>query len=122
MLVFISVAAGLVARTRAGRGIMRWSENSFLGGLPQYRLVKSMAEGLAQIESADDVKPALVSIEEGWQIGYLLESLENGWVAVFLPQAPLAITMVEAMSIVKRIGVGSAKVLRGIDLSLPKGV
>ena len=117
---------------------MRWSENSFLGGLPQYRLVKSVAEGLAQIENAEDVKPALVSIEEGWQIGYLLEPLENGWVAVFLPQAPtpmsgnvmylpaqrvrpLAITMVESMSIIKHMGIGSAKALRTTNLALPKG-
>lgn len=51
MLILISVAAGLLARTTAGRNLMRWSENSFLGGLPQYRLVKSVAEGLAQIEN-----------------------------------------------------------------------
>jgi hypothetical protein len=67
---------------------MRWSENSLLGGLPQYQLVKSVAEGLAHVESAESVNPALVSIEGGWQIGYLLEPLENGWVTVFLPQAP----------------------------------
>lgn len=138
MLVFISIAAGLVARTATGRTIMRWSEHSFLGGLPQYRLMKSVAEGLAQIEDAEDVKPVLVSIEEGWQIGYLLEPLENGWVAVFLPQAPtpmsgnvmylpaervrpLAITMAEAMSIIKRMGVGSAKALHNTNLVLPKG-
>jgi hypothetical protein len=67
---------------------MRWSENSLLGSLPQYQLVKSVAEGLAHVESAESVNPALVSIEGGWQIGYLLEPLENGWVTVFLPQAP----------------------------------
>jgi uncharacterized membrane protein len=69
MLILISVAAGLLARTTAGRNLMRWSENSFLGGLPQYRLVKSVAEGLAQIENAEDLKPALVNIEDAWQIG-----------------------------------------------------
>lgn len=139
MLVLISVAAGLIARTAAGRNLMRWTENSFLGGLPQHRLVKSVAEGLAQIEDSEDLKPALVNIEDGWQIGYLLESLQNGWVAVFLPQAPtpmsgnvmylpaervrpLPITMVEAMSVVKRMGIGSAKTLRTADLTLPKGV
>ena len=95
-----------------------------------------MAEGLAHIESASGLKPALVSIEDGWQIGYLLEKLENDWVAVFLPQAPtpmsgnimyfpinrvrtLDITMVQAMSIVKAIGVGSGAALRGVDLKLP---
>ena len=130
--------AGLFARTHPGKRIMRWSENSLLGGLPQYRLVKSMAEGLAQVESADGVNPALVNVEGGWQIGYLLEPLENGWVTVFVPQAPtplsgnvmylpadrvrsLDITMIQAMSVVKRMGVGSAQALRGTDLTLPAG-
>src|SRR5262245_11023856 len=137
-LILISVVAGLVARTRPGRNAMRWAETSVLGGLPQYQLVKTMAEGLAQVESAEAVNPALVSIEGGWQIGYLLEPLENRWVAVFLPQAPtpmsgnvmylpaervrpLEISMVQAMAIVKHMGVGSAKALRGTDLTLPAG-
>jgi uncharacterized membrane protein len=136
VLVIFSFLAGLVARTNTGKRIMRQFENSILGNLPQYQLVKSMAEGLAKVESAEGVKPTLVSIEGGWQIGYMLEELENGWVAVFLPQAPtpmsgnvmylpadrvrpLDITMVQAMAIVKRMGVGSGDVLRGTDLSLP---
>jgi uncharacterized membrane protein len=137
ILIIISIAAGLIARTMAGRNIMRWSENSFLGGLPQYRLVKSVAEGLAQIENSQDLKPALVNIEDAWQIGYVLEQLQNNWIAVFLPQAPtpmsgnimylpgervrpLPVTMVEAMSIVKRMGIGSSKALHSVDLALPK--
>ncbi len=135
-LVFLAFAAGVVARTAFGGRISRWSENSLLGRLPHYQLIKSMAEGLAHIESASGLKPVLVSIEDGWQIGYLLEKLENDWVAVFLPQAPtpmsgnimyfptnrvrtLDITMVQAMSIVKAIGVGSSVALRGVDLKLP---
>jgi uncharacterized membrane protein len=139
ILVFISLAAGLIARTRFGRDIMRWTENSFLGGLPQYRLVKSVAEGFAQIENAENLKPVLVNIEEGWQIGYLLESLQTGWVVVFVPQAPtpmsgnvmylpegrvrpLAISMVETMSLVKHMGIGSSRALATADLALPRAV
>jgi uncharacterized membrane protein len=98
-----------------------------------------MAEGLAQIENGQGIKPALVSVEDGWQIAYLLETLDKGWVAVFLPQAPtpmsgnvmyfpservrpLDITMVQATSIVKRIGVGSREALRVVDLTLPQNV
>jgi uncharacterized membrane protein len=88
VLILLSLVAGLVARTNAGRRVMRWSEDSLLGGLPQYQVVKSMTEGLAQVESAESVQPALVSIEGGWQIGYLLEPLEKGWITVFVPQAP----------------------------------
>jgi uncharacterized membrane protein len=136
VLVLISFAAGIVARTAAGRRLTRWSENSFLGRLPHYRVIKSMAEGLAHIENASGLKPVLVNIEDAWQIGYLLEQLEKDWVVVFLPQAPtpmsgnvmympanrvrsLEITMVQAMSIVKAIGVGSSAALRGVDLELP---
>jgi uncharacterized membrane protein len=137
VLIVVSFAAGIVARTDLGGRISRWFENSLLGGLPQYQLLKSMAEGLAHVESTS-LTPALVSIEDGWQLGYLLETLENGWVAVFLPQAPtpmsgnvmyfpaervrpLGITMIQAMTLVKRLGVGSAEALRGADLRLPRG-
>ncbi|MFZ0399448.1 MAG: DUF502 domain-containing protein [Methyloceanibacter sp.] len=138
VLILVSLVAGLVARTNAGRRITRWFEDSLLGGLPQYQMVKSMAEGLAHVESAEGVDPALVSIEGGWQIGYLLEPLDNGWVTVFLPQAPtpmsgnvmylpadrvrpLGITIGQAMALVKHIGVGSAEALGSTDLRLPAG-
>lgn len=136
VLVLVSFVGGIAARTAAGRRVARWSESSFLGRFPHYQVIKSMAEGLAHIENASGLKPALVNIEDAWQIGYLLEQLENDWVAVFLPQAPspmsgnvmympadrvrpLDITMVQAMSIVKAIGVGSSAALRGVDLTLP---
>ena len=138
VLVVVSFAAGLAARTYSGERMTRWFEGSLLGRLPQYQMVKSMAEGLTRLENATGIKPALISIEGGWQMGYLLEPLENGWLSVFLPQAPtpmsgnvmyfpadrvkpLNITMVEAMSIIKRIGVGSGDALRGADLKQPPG-
>jgi len=138
VLVIISFLAGLVSRTKPGRRVTGWFEESFLGGLPQYQLVKSMAEGLAKVEGAQGLQPVLVSIEEGWQIGYLLERMENEWVAVFLPQSPtpmsgnvmyfsadrirsLEMTIVQAMSLVKRMGIGSSDALRGVDLSSPAG-
>jgi hypothetical protein len=34
---------------------------------------------------------------------------------------PLRITMIQAMAIVKRIGVGSGETLHGTDLTLPEG-
>jgi uncharacterized membrane protein len=139
VLILVSFAAGLIARTGTGRRLSRRFENSILGGMPQYQLAKSMAEGLARVEAGNGLKPVLVSVEEGWQIGYLLEPVGNGWVAVFLPQAPtpmagnvmyfptervrpLDISMVQAMALVKHIGVGSGEALRGADLRLPQAV
>ncbi len=138
VLFLVSLGAGLFARTRSGKRVMAWFENSLVGGLPQYQLVKSMAEGMAQVENAKGVTPALIYIEDAWQLGYVLDGLGKGWVGAFLPQAPtpmsgnilyvpvervrpLEISMVQAMSIVKRLGVGSAEALRGVDLTPPTG-
>jgi hypothetical protein len=61
-LVFISVAAGFSHAALPWDAIScAGSEHSFLGGLPQYRLVR----GLAQIENVEDLKPVLVNVEEG---------------------------------------------------------
>jgi uncharacterized membrane protein len=139
ILLLVSFLAGLAARTRAGRSVSRWFEESLLGSLPQYRMVKSMAEGLTQVESGEGFRPVLVSIEGGWQLGYLLEEVRDDWVTVFLPAAPtpmsgnvmympsarvrpLDIPMTEAMLLVKRMGVGSAESLRRTDLTaVPEG-
>lgn len=139
VLLVLAFLAGLMARTDTGRAVMRWFEESLLGGLPQYRMMKTMAEGLAQVEDASGIKPALVSIEGGWQIGYVLEEMRAGWTAVFLPQAPtpmsgnvmympsdrvrpLDMPIGEAMLLVKRLGVGSADALRHADLTpVPEG-
>jgi uncharacterized membrane protein len=134
-LILVSFAAGLVARTAIGASLTGWFDNSLLGRLPQYRVLKSMAEGMARADQArDTMKPVLVSVDCGWQLGYLLETLENGWVAVFLPQAPtpmsgnvmyvpadclraLDMTMTQATTLVKSIGIGSRKLLRSVELA-----
>ena len=133
ILLAIALLAGLVARTPAGRRITGWFEESILGGMPQYRMVKSMAEGLTQIESGNGMKPVLMRTDECWQLGYWLEDLPGGWSAVFLPAAPtpmsgnvvyvaserirpLDLSMAGAMKLVKRIGIGSAEALRAVDL------
>ena len=139
VLLLLAFVSGLFARTGVGRNLARWLEDSLLGNLPQYRMVKTMAEGLAQVENGQNLKPALVSIEGGWQLGYLLEEVSAGWVAVFLPQAPtpmsgnvmympaervrlLDMPIGEAVLLVKRLGVGSARALRSADLTaVPEG-
>jgi uncharacterized membrane protein len=138
-LLVVSFVAGLFARTEVGRNLARWLEDSLLGNLPQYRMMTTMAEGLAQIEDSASLRPVLVSVEGGWQLGYWVEDLRPGWVVVFVPQAPtpmagnimympqervrpLDMPIGEALILVKRLGVGSAKFLRSTELpTLPPG-
>jgi uncharacterized membrane protein len=133
ILLLIAFGAGLLARTPSGKRITRWFEESILGGMPQYRMVKSMAEGLTQVEAGTGMQPVIVRTDDGWQLAYRLEELSDGWTALFVPQAPtpmsgnvmyvptqrvraLPIGMPTAMKLVKSIGVGSADALRGVDL------
>ena len=133
ILLLIAFGAGLLARTPTGHRMTRWFEESILGGLPQYRMVKSMAEGLTHVETGEGMHPVLVRTDEGWQLAYQIEELPGGWVTVFVPQAPtpmsgnvlyvplekvhaLNIGMPAAMKLVKSIGIGSAQALKGVDL------
>lgn len=134
LLLLAAFVAGIFARTDAGRSLTHWFEESFLGNLPQYRVVTSMAEGLTKVEQAEGLKPVLVGADGGWQLGYSLEQVRDGWVAVFIPQSPtplsgnvvylpsdrvrpLGIGIGEAMKLVKRMGVGSAESLKDVDLT-----
>lgn len=136
LLVLVSFVAGLLARTPAGRKSVAWLENSLLGRLPQYRMLKAVADGFAHVDDTRGLTPVLVNVEGGWQPGYQLEPLQAGWVAVFLPQAPsplsgnimympadkvraLGIPLGETMALVKCMGVGSRRALQGVDLTLP---
>lgn len=133
LLMLVAFAAGLAARTDTGRAMTRWVGESFLGAMPQYRVVTSMAEGLTKIEQGKGLRPALVSTEGAWQLCYVLEEMRRGWVAVFIPQAPtplsgnvlyvpservrrLDINIGEAMQLVKQMGAGSAESLKDVDL------
>jgi uncharacterized membrane protein len=134
ILLALAFFAGIVARTPGGRRITKWFEESILGGLPQYRMAKTMAEGFAQIEGdGANMQPVLVLIDEGWQIAYRLEDLPDGWAAVFVPQSPtpmsgnvlfvesarvrpLSIGMKDAVLLVKRLGIGSGAALAGVSL------
>lgn len=136
LILLVAFGAGYAASTRHGRRVTRFWENSLLGGVPQYQLVKSMADGLTQVESMAGVTPALVSRDGGWQLGYQLEAIPDGWVAVFIPRAPtpmsgdlfylpqdrivpLNIPMAQAMMVAKRMGLGSGDALRKAGLVFP---
>ncbi len=136
LILLVAFGAGFAASTRHGRRVTRFWENSLLGGVPQYQLVKSMADGLTQVESMAGVTPALVNRDGGWQLGYQLEAIPDGWVAVFIPRAPtpmsgdlfylpqdrivpLNISMAQAMLVVKRMGLGSGDALRKAGLMFP---
>ena len=138
VLVVVSFAAGLAARTYSGERMTRWFEGSLLGRLPQYQngeehggRTHPARKRYRHQAGADQHRGRLAD-------GLFARASRERLVECFLPQAPtpmsgnvmyfpadrvkpLNITMVEAMSIIKRIGVGSGDALRGADLKQPPG-
>ena len=134
VLLVIAFLAGILSRTGPGRRVTHWFEESILGGMPQYRMVKSLAEGLTQLETSTGMQPVLMRGDEGWMLGYQMEELPAGWRVIFLPASPtpmsgnvmyveasrvqpLDLSMRDAMQLVKRLGIGSAEKLRGTNLA-----
>jgi uncharacterized membrane protein len=134
ILLCVALLAGLLSRTGPGRRITHWFEESILGGMPQYRMVKSLAEGLTQLETGSGMQPVLMRGDEGWMLGYQMEELPDGWRVIFLPASPtpmsgnvmyveatrvkpLDLSMRDAMQLVKRLGIGSTEKLRGANLA-----
>ena len=74
VLLTISFLAGLLARTESGRQFKNRLETSLLGRVPQYRMIKSMAEGFAKVQNAESLKPSLIE-RDG-----VLHSLAMSWI------------------------------------------
>ena len=130
LLMLVCFVAGIFARTGLGRKVRSWVDNSMLASIPAYQLLKSMAGGMAEIESYEDVRSALAWIEEAWQPALVMEELENGLFTVFVPQAPtpmsgsifyltaervklLDVPISRVLICIRRMGLGSQALLRG---------
>lgn len=134
LVLFLSFLAGVFARTRSGVRLTGLFDNSILGRMPQYRMMKTMAGSIARDEASRDLRVALLAVEAGWQLCYVVETLENGWLTVFVPEAPnpmagsimyyppdrvrlLRMTVVQAAGILQGLGIGSSRVITGAELA-----
>ncbi len=133
VLLVISFLAGLFARTGVGRRIKDWLETSLFGKVPQYQMLKTMAETLTQVRSSEHLSTALVERDGAWQLGYVMDQVGTQVTAVFLPVSPTTMTgtvvyvptarvrhldlpVSDAIMLVQRLGMGSADALKEIDL------
>ena len=128
ILVLACFIAGLLTKTKVARQLKEWVEDHILSNIPGYSLLIGMGENAAGIESKNLNEVVLIDIEEVWQIGFLMEQLDDDLNAVFIPGAPnpmsgdvvfvkrdrlklLDITGLNAMKILKKLGIDSKKIL-----------
>ena len=116
--------AGLFSKTAVAQRIERWLEDTLLSKLPGYSFMKSMGASIVGFQSNQSQEVVLARIEDSWQIGFLVERVDEVHRAVYVPGSPspwsgslyfmtedrirrVPLTVVEALSIVKRVGLGS---------------
>ena len=128
ILVAIAFSAGLIARTRLGRGLSQRLEQRILRKVPGYTLLKGAAAGKTGTADAAGVEVALVRFDDNTMLGFIVETQEDGTLTVFVPNAPtpaagnvyylpedrvqrLDVSVADAAKVIMRLGVGSRELL-----------
>ncbi len=88
LLIIMSFAAGVLARSMAVKGPVSFLEDRILNRFPPYIAIRKQADRLVGIGTNENLRPALVRVHNGWQIGFLVDTFEDGHAAVFMPGAP----------------------------------
>jgi uncharacterized membrane protein len=137
LLALIALGLGLFSQTALGRRIRDWLENTILGRVPGYAILKGLVGDTVGVD-AGDVAPALAWIEESWVYAFVMEVHPDGFRTVFVPAAPSPLTgaiyflpedrlrpldlpVASVMKAIHRLGVGSAALLAGRLSAKPPG-
>jgi len=127
-LLFVCFVAGLAIRTRAGARVNAQLERMVLQRMPGFTFVKTIAQGLAGLESGSELSVALARIEDAWMLSFVVERHPSGLFTVFVPSAPtpaagsiyyltedrikmLDVPVSAAIGCIMRLGIGSLELL-----------
>ena len=88
LLLIACLLAGLLAQTRAGRGVGTSLEDAILHRIPGYSTVRSLTRRIANAEESEKFAPALVEIEDALVPAFVVEEHPDGRYTVFVPSAP----------------------------------
>jgi uncharacterized membrane protein len=131
LLLLACFAAGFIARTAMAKKLVSQIENKILVHFPGYNVIKTvMGDHTADLKNKGDLKIVLAQTDSGWQMAFLIEAISEDVFAVFIPNAPdlfsgavvyaekdkikfIDISRKDAIASIRRMGVGSALVLKG---------
>lgn len=89
LLLFLAcLVAGLLAQTRAGRGVGNSLEGAILNRIPGYSMVRSITRRIANVEESEKFAPAFVELEDALVPAFVVEEHADGRYTVFVPSAP----------------------------------
>lgn len=96
ILVLFALAAGIFARTSAGRALFAWLEGAVLARLPIYtilrQMIADMSGGIDRLGEGGETRVVLVAFDDQSQLGFLVDETADGRSVVYLPGAPSALS------------------------------
>ena len=130
LLVLLSFAAGLFAKTSIAKNMVHWLETALLSNLPGYSFMKNMGEEAAGTGPTQQYQSVLARFDDAWQLGFLVERLDSGQVVVFIPGSPSPwsgsvfifdedrVTLIDeatnaSIKVLQKQGAGTAELLKG---------
>lgn len=131
IIVFICFLAGILARTNAAKNLISKLEDKILSLIPGYSFMKSINETIFGGNKSEELKVILARVDDGWQFAFLIEQINEEHFTVFVPDAPnpmggglyflekerikeVPISQKEAMACIRKLGFGSAKLLKDV--------
>jgi uncharacterized membrane protein len=128
LLLAFCFIAGLLAKTRLAKKLISRMEDSILGLVPGYNVIKSKTQSMIGFEN-QKVEVVLARVDDGWQLSFLIEKVDDNLYTVFIPNAPTpfsgsvyhvesnriirtAITKKQAIICIRQFGFGSALLLQ----------
>jgi uncharacterized membrane protein len=89
LILLTCFVAGLLANTGPAKRLVTGLEDTVLGRIPGYSLLKSMSEDIVGAEGGAANQVVLVRFDEAWQFGLKIEEVSSGkLIAVFIPDSP----------------------------------
>ncbi|HEV7474503.1 MAG TPA: DUF502 domain-containing protein [Pyrinomonadaceae bacterium] len=88
LLLLACLVTGLLAQTRAGRGVGNSVEDTLLNRIPGYTMVRSITRRIADVEESEKFAPAFVELEDALVPAFVVEDHADGRYTVFVPSAP----------------------------------
>lgn len=128
LLLAICFIAGLLAQTKFAKKLISRLEDSVLGLVPGYNVIKNKTQSIVGFED-HPVEVVLARVDDGWQLSFLIEKIDDDLYTVFIPNAPTpfsgsvyhvesnriirtAITKKQAIVCIRQFGSGSALLLK----------
>jgi len=131
-IVLVCFLTGLLIATRIGRVVSDRLEQVILRQVPGFTFLKTIAHGIAGVDTNARLASALIRFDDNWMLGFVIEQHGDALVTVFVPSAPtpavgsiyfmtpdrvvpLDTPVMPAVSCVMRLGVGSHELLKKIE-------